>query len=290
MPSQSGYRAPSVGRALKILELVAQSRDGIGISELSRHLNISKGTVFGLCKQLEAGGALSRDPASKRYGLGPLVATLARRGFAQASLRDAAGPEMTRLCSRLDESVFLGVMGRGEVMVVEARQPPEQIRISAGPGTRLPLLAGAVGKVFLAGQPPAVVDKILAEGLPRHTPDSVVDLQEYREQLERVREQGYALEHDEYLTGIWGGCSFGGQRGRLGLGPLRGGLHLIAKAGPFGRGGSRNPGKRPHHPPEPSLASPGAQDFTSNQGPSMRWPRQAGQRPGASKRRRLLKT
>ncbi|MBU1154234.1 MAG: IclR family transcriptional regulator [Proteobacteria bacterium] len=215
MPAQTGYRAPSVGRALKILELVAQSRDGIGISELSRHLGISKGTVFGLCKQLEAGGALSRDPSSKRYGLGPLVATLARRGFAQASLRDAAGPEMTRLCSRLDESVFLGVMGRGEVMVVEARQPPEQIRISAGPGTRLPLLAGAVGKVFLAGQPPAVVDKILAQGLPRHTPNSVVDLDQYLQQLEQVREQGYAVEQDEYLNGIWGVAVLVGSSGGL---------------------------------------------------------------------------
>ncbi len=215
MPSPAGYRAPSVGRALKILEMVAQSRNGLGISELSRRLDISKGTVFGLCKQLETGEALVRDPVSKRYGLGPLVATLARRGFAQASLRDAAGPEMTRLCGRLDESVFLGIMSRGEVMVVEARQPPEQIRISAGPGTRLPLLAGAVGKVFLAGQPPSVVEEILAQGLPRHTPNSVVDLTEYRRQLDEVREQGYALERDEYLNGIWGVAVLVGSTGGL---------------------------------------------------------------------------
>ena len=204
MASKTGYRAPSVARALKIMELVAQSRDGLGISELSRRLEISKGTVFGLCNQLEAGGALSRDPESKRYGLGPLVATLARQGFAQASLRDAAAPEMTRLCTRLDESVFLGVMGRGEVLVVEARQPPEQIRISAGPGTRLPLLAGAVGKVFLAGQTPAKVREYLASGLPRYTERTVIDPEEYQRQLEQVRRQGFALERDEFLTGIWG--------------------------------------------------------------------------------------
>lgn len=215
MASESGYRAPSVGRALKILELVAESRQGLGISELSRRLGISKGTVFGLCNQLQASGALSRDPASKRYGLGPLVATLARRGFAQASLRDAAGPEMTRLCGLLDESVFLGVMGRGEVMVLEARQPPEQIRISAGPGTRLPLLAGAVGKVFLAGLPPAQVDEILAPGLPAHTPHSITDPQEFRRQLDEVRSQGYAVEQDEFLLGIWGVAASLGVAGGL---------------------------------------------------------------------------
>ena len=215
MPVASGYRAPSVGRALKILELVAQSRDGLGISELSRRLEISKGTVFGLCNQLEAGGALSRDPESKRYGLGPLVATLARRGFAQAALRDAAAPEMTRLCSRLDESVFLGVMGRGEVLVVEARQPPEQIRISAGPGTRLPLLAGAVGKVFLASQTPSKVDQLLAGGLPRYTEHTITDPAEYRRQLEQVRGQGYAVEIDEFLSGIWGVAASLGMAGGM---------------------------------------------------------------------------
>lgn len=215
MVSVSGYRAPSVGRALKILELVAESKKGLGISELSRRLEISKGTVFGLCNQLEAGGALNRDPASKRFGLGPLVATLARRGFAQASLRDAAGPEMTKLCGQLDESVFLGVMGRGEVMVLEARQPPESIRISAGPGTRLPLLAGAVGKVFLASLPPAQVDKILARSLPAHTPHSVTDPDEFRKQLNQVRKNGYALEQDEFLMGVWGVAASLGVAGGL---------------------------------------------------------------------------
>jgi len=204
-----------VGRALKILELVAESQRGLGISELSRRLGISKGTVFGLCNQLEASGALSRNRASKLYGLGPLVATLARRGFAQSRLRDAAGPEMTLLCEQLDESVFLGVMGRGEVMVLEARQPPEKIRISAGPGTRLPLLAGALGKVFLAGLPPTQVEEILAPGLPVHTPHSVQDPQEFRQQLEQVRSQGFAVEQDEFMLGIWGAAASLGVAGGL---------------------------------------------------------------------------
>ncbi len=215
MAASSGYRAPSVGRALKILELVAESQQGLGISELSRRLKISKGTVFGLCNQLEASGALTRDAASKRYGLGPLVATLARRGFAQAALKDAAAPEMTRLCGLLDESVFLGVMGRNEIMVLEARQPPESISISAGPGTRLPLLAGAVGKVFLAGLPPAQVEEILARGLPAHTPHSVTDPGQYAKQLDLVRKEGYAVEQDEFLRGLWGVAASLGVSGGL---------------------------------------------------------------------------
>lgn len=207
MPPASVYRAPSVGRALAILELVAQESGGLGVSDLARRLKLSKGTVFGLCQQLEAGGALARDPLSKRYLLGPLISSLAGRGLVHARLREAAGPELTRLCDQHQESFFLGVMGRGEVTVVEARQPAGLVRIAAGPGTRLPLTVGAVGKVFLAGLPPARLDAILAQGLPAHTPQTVTDPQVYRRQLEEVRRQGYCLEQDEYLTGVWGAAA-----------------------------------------------------------------------------------
>ncbi len=202
MKSTPAYRAPSVGRALKILELVSESSQGLGISELARRLNISKGTVFGLCGQLERGGALLRDPASKRYGLGPLVATLASRSFVYARLRDAAGPEMTRLRDKLRESVFLGVMTRGEVIVVDARQPTGRIGVAAGPGTRLPITAGAVGRVLLAGLPPAQSRKLLARADQDHP--AALDQQElYLAGLQEVRRQGYALERDEYLRGLW---------------------------------------------------------------------------------------
>ncbi len=204
MDSPKGYQAPSVARALAILELVADSSQGLGISELARRLEISKGTVSGICAQLEARGALLRDPVSKRYLLGPLVATLASRGQVYHRLREVAAPELARLRDELNESVFLGVASRQHITVVEARQPAGVIGISAGPGTQLPVTAGAVGKVFLAGLPPAVCEHIIAQGIPAHTPRTVTDPQALHRQLEAIRRQGYAVEQDEYLLGVWG--------------------------------------------------------------------------------------
>ncbi|MFZ5585512.1 MAG: IclR family transcriptional regulator [Thermodesulfobacteriota bacterium] len=207
MPENTSYRAPSVGRALKILALVAEDHGGLGISELARRLGLSKGTVFGLCQQLETGGALTRDPQSKRYVLGPLMAALAGRGLVHARLRETAGPELTRLRDELKESVFLGVLGRSEISVVDTRQPAGVIRVAAAPGTRLPLTAGAVGKVFLAGLPPSRLEEILAAGLAAHTPQTVTDPQVYRRQLDQVRRQGWCTERDEYLLGLWGAAA-----------------------------------------------------------------------------------
>ncbi|MGD9124611.1 MAG: IclR family transcriptional regulator [Desulfarculaceae bacterium] len=204
MALSSSYRAPSVARALKILQLVADSNQGLGISELARRLGISKGTVSGICTQLEAGGALVRGQQSKRYSLGPVITALASRGSVYTRLKDVAGPELTRLRDELNESFFLGVATRDRITVVDTRQPAGVIGISAGPGTRLPLTAGATGKVFLAGLPPQALERFLASGLPAHTPHSVTDPEQFKRQLHQVRTQGYALEQDEYLLGVWG--------------------------------------------------------------------------------------
>lgn len=215
MPSQATYRAPSVKRALAILEMVAESHTGMGISQIARRLGVSKGSVFGICGQLEAGGALVRDSLSKLYTLGPLITALASRGSVYTLLRQAAGPELTRLRDELGESVFLSVLNRGEITVVDARQPVGRMGIAAGPGTRLPLTAGAVGKALLAGLPPARVERILEAGLPAHTPATVTSPQALQVQLEKTRKQGYALEQDEYLAGMWGAAAGIGAAGGL---------------------------------------------------------------------------
>lgn len=208
MPAKATYRAPSVKRALTILELVAESDQGLGISELARRLGVSKGSVFGICGQLEAGRALVRDGANKRYRLGPLISTLAGRGSAYTLLRQAAGPELTRLRDELSESVFLGVLSRGEISVVDARQPTGRMGIAAGPGTRLPITAGAAGKAIMSGLEPDRLEQVLAMGLPAHTPASIVDLDELTQELARIREQGFCLERNEYLKGMWGVAAF----------------------------------------------------------------------------------
>lgn len=232
MPQSNTYAAPSVARALALLEQVA--RQPQGISELARRLGLSKGTVFGLCRQLEAGRALLRDPQSKRYALGPLVSELAGRVLAQVQLKEMAGPRLGRLRDELGESVFLGVRERGEVRVLDARQPAGVISLAVGPGTRMPLTAGAVGKVFLAGMPPDQVEEILARGLPAHTGASVTDPSEYRRQLDLVRGQGFAMESDEYLSGVWGAAA-----------PLGGSLGLGAALGAIGFTSALIPGRLP---------------------------------------------
>jgi DNA-binding IclR family transcriptional regulator len=70
-------------------------------------------------------------------------------------------------------------------------------------GTTIPLLAGAVGKAFLATMDEEQALKIIkSKGLPRFTDNSITDSERYHEALKQVRENGYAVDDEEYILGV----------------------------------------------------------------------------------------
>ena len=60
----------SVERALKILTLFSHRQPVLGISELSRLMNLPKGTVHGLTRTLVQHGFLKQDEQTRKYRLG----------------------------------------------------------------------------------------------------------------------------------------------------------------------------------------------------------------------------
>jgi len=70
-------------------------------------------------------------------------------------------------------------------------------------GSRYHLHVNANGKVTLAELPDEEVTRIIQEhGLPRKTDQTITDEDRLFEELETVREQGYAVSHGEYFEGM----------------------------------------------------------------------------------------
>lgn len=197
------YRAPIISKAFRILDLVSHSQRGLSISELARSLQIGKSTVHGITAALLDAGALARDERTKRYRLGTTLFELGRAVSPVVDLSEAARPIMQRLMEETRESVFLGVRAGDHVSIIAITEPARELKISAPPGTRIPLLAGATGKALLAGMPEAEVQVLLGRlGLSRYTRHSIVDPVRYVDELNQVRRRGYALDDEEYLAGV----------------------------------------------------------------------------------------
>ncbi|MBN2242634.1 MAG: IclR family transcriptional regulator [Acidobacteria bacterium] len=197
------YQAPTVKKAFQILELVAGKEKHPTISDLSRELGISKSTVHGITRALEEAGALYRDRNSKRYNLGTALFELARMGYARIDLKDAARPVMEKLMRATGQSVFLGIRSGSHVSIVDIVESAQNLKITSPIGTRVPLLAGALGKAFLASMDDKrAMSLIRSIGLRGFTGNSVTDPDRYMEMVDEARASGWGLDDEEYIQGV----------------------------------------------------------------------------------------
>ena len=197
------YGAPSVKKAFAILNAVASSRQGLGVSELAKKLKMAKSTVHGMTSALEELGAVMRDPRTKKYKLGFTLLEIGRSAYSQIDLKTAARPVTEDLMKKTRTSIFLGILNWDHVTILDIVEARQDLNITAPVGSNIPLFAGAVGKVFLASMEEEQAAKIIgSKGLPRFTDNSIVDSELYQKELKLVREKGYAVDDEEYIMGV----------------------------------------------------------------------------------------
>jgi DNA-binding IclR family transcriptional regulator len=197
------YSPPSVKKAFKIIQAISDSQIGLGVSELSKQLKMSKSTVHGITFVLEELGVLVRDPIDKKYRIGYTLLELSRKSYGKIALRDVARVPMQKLMETIGETVFLGVVNGDHVTILDVVESPNEVKITSPPGTRIPLTAGATGKVFLSHfEEKKAKDMIQKFGLVKYTSKSIVDPKEFLKTLEEVKKQGYAIDDEEYIAGV----------------------------------------------------------------------------------------
>lgn len=200
---KSTYLAPAVVKAFAIIEEVAREPGRLGISELARRLGLPKSSVYGLVKALLELEVLVQRGEQKGLRLGPRLLHLGRKAALDQSLEALAQPYLEALSQELKETIFLGICNWEEITITAKAESPAEWKVSAPVGTKLPLLAGATAKVFLSTLPEEKARAILAEKpLPRFTPRSIVDPEEFMRQVALARERGYATDYEEYLQGV----------------------------------------------------------------------------------------
>jgi DNA-binding IclR family transcriptional regulator len=192
----SAYRAPAVARALKILRLLGRSASPMGVSEIARVLGASKGSVHGVLQALREEGAIE-EAADKKLRLGPLLDELAARRQGLRTLAEVCQRHLQRLAAETGHTALLGIPERDRLRIEAVGGGGGGLGVGAVPGSRIPLLAGATGKVLMAWGAASIPDVP-----PRFTAGSPTDGKVLRQEVERVRRDGVALDRGEYLQGV----------------------------------------------------------------------------------------
>jgi DNA-binding IclR family transcriptional regulator len=196
----------TIERVSQILELVAQSFQGISIRDLSVQLNLPKGTVHRLLSSLAYFGYIKQDAKTKNYLLGLKILELGNLIINQLDLRKIAEPLLRDLAECSKETVHMVIIDKNEIVYIdkmEIESNTRGLKMASMVGSRNPAHSCAVGKVLLSFFSEEELDSLMKEkGLPPRTPNTIADIDRLKEHLKLVKNQGYAVDNEENENGI----------------------------------------------------------------------------------------
>ncbi|HRC06591.1 MAG TPA: IclR family transcriptional regulator [Miltoncostaeales bacterium] len=197
------YRIQAIERAVAILNAFTPDEPEMGVSDLAQRLSLHKSTVHRFVVNLEAAGLLERNRTTSRYRLGLRIFELGSQVLAQMNLWEEAPPFLEGLVRDTGETGHLAIFDGGEAIYIEKVEARRALRIPSAIGRGYPAHATSLGKALLAHQSPHIIEAVIAErGLARCASRTICDREQLLDELERVRQVGYAIDDEEYEEGL----------------------------------------------------------------------------------------
>jgi IclR family acetate operon transcriptional repressor len=192
----------AVERALILLRYITDNEDGLSIREASRNFGYNPATVQKIVNAFKAQGYVVQDEITDRYHLGPEAVQLGLTALSRLDVRRAARPYLEELSRDSGETVFLAIARGNCVVYVDKVVSDQPIRMDAPVGADRPYNCTAVGKVLLAGMTSEEIEGLYDDGaFEKRTQNSILDADEMHIEVEKVREQGWARDREEFDYG-----------------------------------------------------------------------------------------
>lgn len=196
------FPAPAVASAVRILDHLAQQSSGAGVSAVSRELGLNKSTCFNILLTLQHFGLVVKSSGEARYRLGPKLVELGAAARRNLSSRSPLRRAMRDLADETGIGCVLAqVLGDGRSFVIVDRVGPRMAEDGVAPaiGKVYPLTAPAIGRAALARLDAEEALEIVHRtrgGAPNSRQDA-----QWRVDLARIREQGFATSLEQYERG-----------------------------------------------------------------------------------------
>jgi len=192
----------SIERALQMLEVLASSRKGLTLSQVARSLEVARSSAFYILNTLEKSGYVHRGSARGRYTFTPKLFELAARSLTGLGIRERAAPFLRALMDQTGLTVHLAAISQNEVVVIDKIAPAAIQPLATWVGKRLPIHCTGAGKSLMAFLPEEQIEYHIKQGLTRYNDNTIALAGRLREDLSRVRANGFAVDDEEETIGL----------------------------------------------------------------------------------------
>ncbi|HHY72352.1 MAG TPA: IclR family transcriptional regulator [Bacillus bacterium] len=192
----------SVKNALLILKSFSMDEPEKKISDLAASLGLNKSTVSRTMATLASEGFVYKDPETKKYRLGMTIISLSGIINNNMDVYRESQPILNKLVQDIDETAHIAILDHTDVIYIQKVECNHYVRALTHVGRRNPAHCTSSGKVLLAHADESTVETVIQSGLKKYTETTITDADQFREHLNRIKEDGFAHSIGEFNEGV----------------------------------------------------------------------------------------
>jgi IclR family KDG regulon transcriptional repressor len=202
MENTNIYIIPMVDKTFEIIEYMYQKDGKIGISQISKELNLPKATIFRILTTLKKWGYVEKTEELDKYMLGKSFIKLGSKVSSENDITSIAVPLINKLAKEAGESINLGILHNCEVVTVYNAKGEDFYLISNLIPVS-PLNCSAMGKLFLSQFSGEDLKEYFDSNMPEtRTVNSIVDLESFLKLKKEIERDGISYDKEEYEYGL----------------------------------------------------------------------------------------
>ena len=191
-----------VDRALSIVDYIYEKENYIGVSEVSRELDIPKANAFRIIKTLEKWDVLERN-SDEKFTLGKRLIKYGKKAKDSVDIVKISTPFMKDLANEIGETVNLGIRyENNKILIVHSEEGESSILVS-----RLipisPMYCSSIGKIFLANMSDSELEEYFnSKKFDHRTVNTITNLEQFLSDRATIIEKNIAYDNEEYEYGL----------------------------------------------------------------------------------------
>jgi DNA-binding IclR family transcriptional regulator len=194
----------SVSKALSIINLLAENEEPLSLKQISESLSISPSTAHHIISAMKQERFIEQEQTTKKYGIGLRLYEIGLSKSYYQLLAKKAAPLLEIMSEQTGESSNLAVLIDGQITYIAQRQSSQLMKTFVQLGERSPVHCTGVGKILISDLSEDDIKLIIKNhGLKKFTPQTITNLKDLLAELEEVKRNHYALDHEEREEGVF---------------------------------------------------------------------------------------
>lgn len=193
----------SVAKAMDVLDLIAQSEDGLSVTEISAALNTGVSATYHLLNTLKLDRVIEQDKRTKKYRIGFTIFRICNMARNQNLLGGLTNSYLERLQQQVGETSNMAILEGSEVVCIAQSESSRLLRMFSQLGSRSPYYYTAGGKALVSYLPKPQRDKILQQTeFKKFTENTICSVESLLQEFDLIHSRGYSLDNEEREEGV----------------------------------------------------------------------------------------